>query len=94
VAADGQEAVETFLRNRDEVRVVLLDVNMPHLDGPGALAEIRRADPAVPCCFMTGYSDRYSAEELMALGATCVFEKPFRLDEVLEKLRELCGQTR
>jgi CheY-like chemotaxis protein len=94
VAADGHEAVETFQRHQDEVRVVLLDVNMPGLDGPGALAQVRQIAPQVPCCFMTGYSDRYSAEALLALGATCVMEKPFRLDEVLETLRDLCGRTR
>jgi DNA-binding response OmpR family regulator len=94
LVADGHEAVETFLRNRDEVRAVLLDVNMPGLDGPGALAQVRQTDPQVPCCFMTGYSDRYAAEDLMALGAACVFTKPFRIDEVLETLRDLCGRTR
>jgi CheY-like chemotaxis protein len=91
VAADGHEAVAMFLQHRDEVRVVLLDVNMPGLDGPAALAQVRRADPAVPCCFMTGYSDRYTADELLALGATCLFGKPFRFDVVLETLRGLCS---
>jgi CheY-like chemotaxis protein len=94
VAADGHEAVELLLRHRDDVRVVLLDVKMPGLDGPGALAQIRRIVPEVPCCFMTGDSERNSAERLLALGVACVIEKPFRLDEVLKTLGELCGQSR
>jgi CheY-like chemotaxis protein len=68
LAATGHEAVEQFLRHQDEVRAVLLDVNMPGLDGPRALAQIRWADPAVPCCFMTGNPEPYDAEDLMALG--------------------------
>jgi hypothetical protein len=40
---------------------------------------------------MTGYSDRYGAENLSALGAVRVFDKPFRLDEVIATLGELCG---
>ena len=94
LAATGHEAVEQFLRHRDEVRAVLLDVNMPGLDGPGALAQIRDADPAVPCCFMTGDPEPYDAEGLLALGAVCVFEKPFRLDEVLQIVGELCERPR
>jgi DNA-binding response OmpR family regulator len=94
VAAGGREAVELFRRHKDQVRAVLLDVNMPGLDGPGALARIRRIAPQVPCCFMTGYSDRYAEEALRALGATCVFGKPFRFDEALATLTALCGQTR
>jgi DNA-binding response OmpR family regulator len=94
LAADGREAVELFLRHKDEVGAVLLDVNMPGLDGPGALAQIRQADPAVPCCFMTGDPEPYDAEDLMALGAACILEKPFRIDEALETLRDLCGRPR
>jgi CheY-like chemotaxis protein len=93
LAADGHEVVEQFLRHQDEVRVVLLDVHMPGLDGPGALARIHRVAPQVPCCFMTGYSDRYTVAELKALGATCVFAKPFRFDEVLSTLTKLCGRA-
>jgi CheY-like chemotaxis protein len=94
LAATGHEAVEQFLRHRDEVRAVLLDVNMPGLDGPGALAQIRDADPAVPCCFMTGNPEPYDAEDLLALGPVCVFAKPFRLDEVLQVVGELCERHR
>ena len=94
LAADGHHAVELFRRHRDQIQVVLLDVKMPRLDGPGALAQIRQIAPQVPCCFMTGYSDRYSADNLMALGAAWVFDKPFRIDEILETLRDLCGRTR
>ena len=94
LAATGHEAVEQFLRHQDEVGVVLLDVNMPGRDGPGALAQIRDADPAVPCCFMTGNPEPYDAEGLMALGAVCVFAKPFRLDEVLQVVAELCERPR
>jgi DNA-binding response OmpR family regulator len=91
VAGDGHEAVELFRRHRDEVRAVLLDVKMPRLDGPGALARIRQIAPQVPCCFLTGYAEQYGAGNLLALGAARVFDKPFRLEEVLETLRGLCG---
>jgi CheY-like chemotaxis protein len=94
LAADGREAVELFGRHRDQVRAVLLDVRMPGLDGPRTLAELRRIVPHVPCCFMTGNSGHYGGGDLLALGAARVFEKPFRLEEVIETLRVLCGRPR
>ena len=94
VAADGHEAVELFLRYKDEVRVVLLDVYMPGLDGPSALAQIRQIAPQVRCCFMSGHAAHYGADNLLALGAARVFEKPFDLEEVIEALGELCGRPR
>jgi CheY-like chemotaxis protein len=41
-ARDGRAAVELFRRHRGGVAVVLLDVRIPGLDGPQALAELRR----------------------------------------------------
>jgi CheY-like chemotaxis protein len=90
LAADGREAVELFLRHQDVIQAVLLDVRMPVLDGPSALAQILRINPRVPCCFMTGYTDRYSGADLSALGAVQVFEKPFRPDEILQTMAKLC----
>jgi DNA-binding NtrC family response regulator len=94
VAADGREAVEMFRRHQDEIRVVLLDVRMPRLDGPGALAQIHRIAPQVRCCFMSGHPAHYGADNLLPLGAARVFEKPFRVEEVIEALGELCGRPR
>jgi CheY-like chemotaxis protein len=92
LAADGADALDLFRRHRHEIGVVLLDVLMPRLDGPATLAAIRRLDPHVPCCFMSGFSADYSKEELLALGAVRVFDKPFRLHEVLEVLEQFCGR--
>jgi DNA-binding NtrC family response regulator len=94
LAADGRKAVELFLRHRDKVQVVLLDVKMPGLDGPGALAQIRQIAPQVRCCFMTGHAAHYGADNLLALGAARVFDKPFDLDDLIETLGELCGRPR
>jgi hypothetical protein len=41
---------------------------------------------------MSGYSAHYSEEELLALGAVRVFDKPFRLQEVLGVLEQLCAR--
>jgi CheY-like chemotaxis protein len=90
LAADGREAVEQFRRHQDVIQAVLLDVHMPGTDGPTAWAHIRQINPRVPCCFMTGYSDRYSGGDLLALGAVRVFEKPFRPDEMLQTMAKLC----
>ncbi len=92
LAADGADALDLFRRHRPEIGVVLLDVRMPRLDGPATLAAIRKIDPQVPCCFMSGFSADYSEEELLALGAVRVFDKPFRLHQVIAVLGQLCGR--
>jgi anti-anti-sigma factor len=88
-AADGAEAVEVHRANAGAVGVVLLDVLMPRMDGPEALALVRQLSPAVRCCFMTGGPGPYTEEELRAAGAERVFRKPFVLDEVTDTVRRL-----
>jgi CheY-like chemotaxis protein len=89
LAADGQQAVDLYQEHRPEIALVFLDVRMPILDGPQALQALRRLEPAVRCCFMSGQSGQYSDDELMELGAVHVFKKPFRLGELLQIVESL-----
>jgi DNA-binding NtrC family response regulator len=91
-ARGGEQAVEVYRRHRDSVALVLMDVQMAGPDGPQTFAVLHDLDPKVRCCFMTGHAGTYSAEDLLALGAVRVFEKPFvNLREHMAVLRELAA---
>ncbi len=77
-AHGGAEAIALFERHRDTINVVLLDVQMPEIDGPHTLAALRALDPEVAVVFMSGNTGEYSTEELLSRGARCVLPKPFR----------------
>ena len=87
LAADGAEAVELYRRHRDTIDVVLLDVQMPGLDGPAVLAALRAIEPGVRAFFMTGDPGRYGQDELLATGARRVFGKPLDIALVVAELR-------
>lgn len=84
LASDGQEAIELYQQHRDEIHLVLLDVDMPVQDGPHTLVALRELTPDLPACFMTGFSLHYTDSDLLAAGALRVFHKPFLLAEVVE----------
>jgi anti-anti-sigma factor len=94
LAASGREALERYRRRSSPFAVVLLDVGMPGWSGPQTLAALRRFDPQVRCCFMTGDPTPYTVEGLLELGAARVFPKPFVLVEVALALRLLAEQPR
>jgi CheY-like chemotaxis protein len=89
LASDGREAVETYRLHCDQIGAVLLDVQMPNLDGPHTLDAIQQINPEVRCCFMSGYTGAYSAEDLLGRGALHIFQKPFGLGELAATLRKL-----
>jgi DNA-binding response OmpR family regulator len=66
---------------------VLLDLRRPYLGGAATRMALRQANPAVCCCFMTGYGGDYNFKRLLASGAAPVIEKPFLLDELASRLR-------
>jgi two-component system cell cycle sensor histidine kinase/response regulator CckA len=90
----GQEAVALYERHRGEIQLVLLDVNMPAIDGPATLARLRQVAPDVRVCFMSGATGRYTVEGLLAMGAERFFEKPFRFDRLGPELFALASAGR
>jgi CheY-like chemotaxis protein len=88
-AADGRQAVEIYRRHRQDIGLVLLDVQMPVLDGPRTLAVLQRINPQVCCCFMSGHTGAYTEAELQERGGLYVFAKPFRLTQIITVLRTL-----
>lgn len=59
--------------------VILLDVMMPELDGPGTLERLRRLDGCadMPVIFMTARAQTNEQDRYVALGAIAVITKPF-----------------
>jgi DNA-binding response OmpR family regulator len=88
-APNGQEAVALYRAQPGRIGLVLLDVRLPGMDGPGTLAALRQENPAVRCCLMGGLVEDAERERLIALGAAEVLVKPFRFDELALTLRAL-----
>jgi two-component system, OmpR family, response regulator len=77
LATTGQEAVDLYREHHQSIAAVLLDVQMPGMNGPATLAALRTINPDVKCCFMSGSTGEYSTEELLEMGAHHVLRKPF-----------------
>lgn len=76
-AESGAEGVE--LAGSERPQAILLDVEMPELDGPGTLARLRdqEATREIPVLFLTAHCTERDSCELEALGAAGVIAKPF-----------------
>lgn len=84
-ASDGQEALDR-LGEHDDVDLVLLDINMPVMNGLEFLEEVRsngRIDELTVIIISTEGTEADTARGVEA-GATAYIKKPFRTDELLE----------
>jgi putative two-component system response regulator len=85
-----REAVACF--PEDGPDLVLLDLNMPDLDGFGVLEHLRGTLPAnayVPVLCITGLPTSEAKERALSLGAKDFVRKPFEAAEVLLRIRNL-----
>jgi len=74
-AYSGREALRHVLGQ--DFAVILLDVNMPGIDGFETLAQIRQIVPSVAVVMMTATEDEAMAGRARASGAVAFMKKPF-----------------
>lgn len=67
---------------------ILLDIEMPGLDGIGVLMALRDRGLRVPVIVVTGVGDVPIAVKAMRLGAVNFIEKPYAPDDLLRSVRE------
>jgi signal transduction histidine kinase/ActR/RegA family two-component response regulator/HAMP domain-containing protein len=84
-AQDGREAVDLFRQRQGEIRIALLDLSMPRLDGCGAAAEILQLSPGTPVILCTGFGEA-AAARCSTVKLAGFLEKPFGLQQLREAL--------
>ena len=86
-AANGEEALQIYERERPEL--VLLDVNMPRLDGLQTLRALKLADPGCVVVMLTSLVNRQTVEECLHLGAAAYLRKDNPPDEMTAQLSKI-----
>ena len=85
LAGSGEEAIDTLNENPD---VVVLDIQMPGMDGHETLREIKNRKPDLPVIMLTGHGALPSAREAREKGAFDYLTKPCDIDTLATKIIE------
>lgn len=99
IASDGEEAIELFRKHADTLRLAVLDIVMPKLDGRSAAKLILTTHREFPLIFLTGYDAVSAACEQPQDSNIPVLLKPVESAILLQNVRklldraELCNDT-
>jgi PAS domain S-box-containing protein len=86
-AADGAEALIHAAEKRAELRAVLSDLHMPHMDGIAFVREFKRISPEAGIVIMSGRLEKGEANEFRKMGVGRLLDKPFTQETMVEALK-------
>ncbi len=88
-AINGQEAIEVYKKNRDEIDIVLLDMVMPNMGGGEVYDRLKEISPDIKVILSSGYSVDGQATEILRRGCDGFIQKPFNVSELSIKIEEI-----
>lgn len=91
-AGNGMEALRLIDRKKPEI--ILLDLQMPEMDGLTLARQLRQADPLLKIIVLSGHDDFAYAQEALGLGVMRYLLKPAGDEEILETVLEAADRLK
>jgi PAS domain S-box-containing protein len=86
-AADGSEAVRILERQGEGIRLILMDLTMPKMDGVEAYLELRRRGVLVPVILTSGFHEREALRRFRGQGLAGFLQKPYKYSVLMKMVR-------
>ena len=87
LAEDGVQAVDEFVKNEASFDFILMDCEMPELDGYGATKQIRALNKQIPIIALTAHALPEFKERALQVGMTEYATKPIDRPALLAAIR-------
>jgi two-component system cell cycle sensor histidine kinase/response regulator CckA len=88
-ATSGEAALELLAQTSEPIDLLITDVVMPKMDGPGLVREVRETHPEMKVIFISGYTEDSFREHLGADSNIHFLPKPFSLKQLATKVKEV-----
>lgn len=91
-AADGLEALS--LLRREKFDLLVLDINMPKLDGLALLEKLRNEGLSIPVLMLSARADKSDINQGLRLGADDYLTKPFSIEELVLRVKAILRRSK
>jgi DNA-binding response OmpR family regulator len=93
-AMDGEEAIDLYLRHKQEIDIVVLDLGLPKITGFDVMRKLNEQNPGVSIIITTGYLEPEIKSELFRAGVKDCIHKPYLVYDLIEKLGSIVEHSR
>ena len=91
IAKNGIEGLEVLKKIRPDA--IILDLMMPEMDGFEFCEQVKKNEQLkdIPIIIISAFCTESNIKRILALGACDFFKKPFRIKELIEKVKAVIG---
>jgi two-component system cell cycle sensor histidine kinase/response regulator CckA len=86
VCKNGEEGVQNFLKHKNQISFIFLDLTMPVMGGTEVFREIRKVNPKVPVILSSGYNEEEIIQKFSGKGLAGFLQKPFSFESLKQLL--------
>lgn len=94
LAEDGEQALEVYAREKDNISLVILDMLMPRMSGKETLVRLMESYPDIRILISSGFHQEGTPDELEKLGARGFLQKPYLRQELCKSVAEAINMIR
>ncbi|MGA7615156.1 MAG: ATP-binding protein [Thermoanaerobaculia bacterium] len=93
VAADGAEAISLYAKVQGRIRLVIIDMMMPVMDGPATIRVLRKINPALAIIGTSGLAAGENVATAKSLGIQTLLSKPYSAATLLQTLSAILAES-
>ncbi len=90
--SNGSDGFEAFLKYRNEIKILIVDVIMPGMSGKELIDKVLEIEPKIKYLFMSGYTDDILGKHGIVGSEINIIQKPFDRALFLSKIKNLTLQ--
>jgi len=91
-AKSGEMAIKIYKKEKDRIDLVILDIGMPGMGGYKCMEQLFKVNPEIKVIIASGYATSDRVEKILKSGAADFIDKPYRITDMLNKVREVLDQ--
>jgi PAS domain S-box-containing protein len=92
-AANGTEGIEIFKKNSAEIKLVILDIEMPGISGEKVFHILKELRPEIKILIASGYGREYLETEIFKNKISHFIPKPFKIEQLSYQVNQLIGSS-
>jgi CheY-like chemotaxis protein len=88
-ANDGKEAIALYLQHREKIKLVLMDMMMPVMDGSASIRELHKVNPEIKIIAVSGLTEKDKLAIADDARVQAFLSKPYAAEKLLKTIHDV-----